>query len=192
MGDSERSDGDLVRASQKGDEEACGELVRRYLPLALAVAWEFSESRDDAEDVVQEAFRRAISALERFSPDRPFRPWFLTILRNTARTAASERASRQHVPLAESLSGGDETPFEAAKRAELRHRIDRAVQALPEMQRQCFRLVAMEGFTSLEVAEALGIAQVTVRTHVLRARKALRRFLDPFEEEVRSDGQDEQ
>jgi len=192
MADSERTDEDLVRASQRGDEGAFGELVRRHLTLSLAVAWEYCGSRDDAEDVVQDAFCRALQGLERFDPVRPFRPWFLTILRNVARTATAERPSRQHVALSESIPEGGATPFEEAERAEIGRRIQEAAQELPTMQRKCFRLTYIEGFTSVEIAEALGVSQATVRTHVARARRALSRLLEAFEEDYRRDGQNEE
>ena len=52
------SDADLIDRARRGDQRAYGELVRRYLRPALAAAWEFSDSREDAEDLVQEAFHR--------------------------------------------------------------------------------------------------------------------------------------
>jgi len=68
------SEEDVVRGAQAGDERMYRELVGRYLRPALAVAWEFTETIEDAEDVVQEAFRRAVDALGRFDAGRPFAP----------------------------------------------------------------------------------------------------------------------
>lgn len=90
------SDSELVVRAWRGEGEAFGTLVRRYLRPALAVAWEFAPSRDDAEDLVQDAFHRALRALPSFDAGRPFRPWFFTIVRNLGRNAA-ERDVLRHL-----------------------------------------------------------------------------------------------
>lgn len=159
------------------------ELVTRYVRPALAVAWEFTDALDDAEDLVQEAFRRVASALHRFDADRPFAPWFFTILRNVARNAAGKRALRLHAALNESLHDEAPTPAELAEFLELQARVDLEVESLPDMQRACFRLCVLEGLSGREVAEALGVSEATVRTHVYRARQAMRKAVLPFVEE---------
>ncbi len=70
------TDFDLVIQAKAGENEAFGSLVSRYLRPALAVAWEYAPTRDDAEDLVQDAFHRALRSLDRFDEKRPFRPWF--------------------------------------------------------------------------------------------------------------------
>ncbi len=78
MGSGELSERDVIRGAQAGEERMYRELVTRYVRPALAVAWEFTDSLDDAEDLVQEAFRRVVDALHRFDADCPFAPWFFT------------------------------------------------------------------------------------------------------------------
>ena len=63
--------------------------------------------------------------------------------------------------------------------------MDVQVESLPDMQRACFRLCVLEGLSSREVAEALGVSDATVRTHVYRARQAMRKVILPFVEEER-------
>jgi RNA polymerase sigma-70 factor (ECF subfamily) len=158
--------------------------VNRYVRPALAVAWEFTDTLEDAEDVVQEAFRRAVVALERFDVNRPFRPWFFTILRNVARSAAGATALRVHEALEETVPDEEPTPLDLVERVELQARLDMELEALSGMQRVCFRLCVLEGLSSAEVAEALGLNGATVRTHVFRARNALRSAMEPFKEET--------
>jgi RNA polymerase sigma-70 factor (ECF subfamily) len=93
------SEEDVIRGAQAGDERMYRELVGRYLRPALAVAWEFTETIEDAEDVVQQALRRALDALGQFDSRRPFAPWFFTILRNVARNAGGVRALQLHITL---------------------------------------------------------------------------------------------
>jgi len=182
--DSRASDGELARRAREGDDLAYRYLVNRYVRPALAVAWEFTDTLEDAEDVVQEAFRRAVVALTRFDVNRPFRPWFFTILRNVARSAASAKALRVHQALEETVPDEAPTPLDLVESVELQARLDMELEALSEMQRVCFRLCVLEGLSSAEVAEALGMNDATVRTHVFRARNALRTAMEPFKEET--------
>jgi len=177
------TDQELVRRALTGDNGAYRHLVDRYIRPALAVAWEFSETLEDAEDVVQEAFRKAVRALESFDTNRPFRPWFFTILRNVARSAKSANALRVFQALEESVPDEEPTPIDVVERLELQARLDMELESLSEMQRVCFRLCALEGLSSGEVAEALGLSDATVRTHVYRARSVLRSAMEQFKEE---------
>jgi len=187
MRDAHASDSQLVQRARAGDRQAFGALVVRYLRPALAVAWEYAPSRDDAEDLVQEAFYKALRGLEGFDERLPFRPWLFTIVRNLGRNAA-ERDARWH-----SVAVPDEVPDDAADPADfahrtlLRERIDRGLDALPPMQRACFRLCDVEGFDVTEVADMLGVAGATVRTHRHRARATLRRALRGLDDERKAE-----
>lgn len=174
----------LVRATLRGDEAAFARLARRYLRKAMAVALEYLGNREDAEDVVQDTFRRVLCNLDRYDSSRRFEPWFFTILRNTARNAAERRRVRNHEPLTVEHASDTPDPFESTRRRELRRRIDEAVESLPAGQRSCFRLCAVEGLSSAEAATALGLAESTVRVQVLNARRALQRLLDVWREEA--------
>ncbi|MQA92464.1 MAG: sigma-70 family RNA polymerase sigma factor [Gemmatimonas sp.] len=177
-------DNALVRATLGGDETAFGRLVRRYIRKAMAVALEYAGSREDAEDVVQDTFKRVLENLDRYDPSRPFEPWFFTVLRNTARNAAKRRRVRDHEALTTEYASASPDPFETTHRRELRRQIDEAVERLPAAQRKCFRLCIVEGLSSVEVASALGLAESTVRVQVFKARRALQRLLDTWAEEV--------
>jgi RNA polymerase sigma-70 factor (ECF subfamily) len=168
----------LVRASLQGDEHACERLVRRYLKKAMAVALTYVDTLEDAEDIVQDTFRRVFQNLRRFDDTRPFQPWLFTILRNTARSAQQRTRLRKHETLLPSHPGSHAGPLEEAGRTELRERIEDAVRRLPPMQRACFRLCLVEGFSSAEAAMAVGVAESTVRVHLFKARHALRGLLD--------------
>src|SRR5262249_44072609 len=101
----------LVRATLGGDEAAFARLGRQYLRKALAVALEYVGSPEDAEDVVQDTFRRVLENLDRYDRVRPFEPWFFTILRNTARNAAKRRRRRDHEALPREQASGSPDPF---------------------------------------------------------------------------------
>lgn len=176
-------DEELVRRTRSGDRQAFDTLVQRYIRAALAVALEFTSRREDAEDVVQDAFHRALRQLGRFDDRLPFRPWFFTIVRNLGRNLAAKRERWHTVPLPAGLAAERPGPFEDAHRAEVREHLLDEIESLPEMQRACFRLCDMEGFTGPEVAEMLGITPGTARTHLHRARRAMRHALRSFAED---------
>lgn len=148
----------------------------------MAVAIEYARTRDDAEDIVQDAFRRVYEALDRFETTRSFRPWFFTILRNTARNAAKKERRMETDPPPAAVG-----PFEDARRAELRRSIVMAMDQLSPMQARCFRLCVIEGLTSAEASLALGVSESTVRVHVFHARRALQRMLEAWRGEVSSE-----
>jgi len=178
-------DATLVRAARRGDQEAFAQLVRRYLRRGMAVAFEYAEAREDAEDVLQDTFVRVWRGLERFDPERgPFAPWFFTVLRNTARNAARHRGLRTHGAVPPGQAAATDTPYEALRRRELREQIEAAVRTLPPMRRSCFRLCVVEGLSGAEAADALGIAESTVRVHVFKARQTLRDLLEAWREEA--------
>lgn len=174
----------LVRAIRGGNEAAFTQLVRRYLRKAMVVALEYTRDVHDAEDIVQDAFGRVLENLDRYDGSRPFEPWFFTILRNAARNAAKRSRTRRYEPLPDTQASQTPDPFESTHRREIRRDIDEAMDSLPSAQRSCFRLCVVEGFSSAEAATALGMAESTVRVHVFRARRALRRLLDAWAEEV--------
>jgi RNA polymerase sigma-70 factor (ECF subfamily) len=174
---------ELVTLARRGNRDAFGALVSRYLRPALAVAWEYAPTRDDAEDLVQDAFHRTLRSLDRFDETRPFGPWFFTILRNVARNAAARNSRWTSVAVPDEVSADIDDPEEDAHRAVLRESIQEGLDVLPQMQRTCFRLCDIEGFDGTEVAEMLGLSAATVRTHRHRARATLRAALKRLNEQ---------
>lgn len=192
MRDEPLDDAELVRRTLDGDGAAFDALVRRYMRPALAVAWELTATLEDAEDVVQDAFLRALRALASYDARRPFPAWFFTVVRNVARNAAASRAvrDRRRADLAAAdAHDGARSPADdgAAERGELRGHLERALDDLPPMQRACFRLCEGEGFSTAEVAAMLGVTESTVRVHVHRARRTLRTALRFLTDDVRTE-----
>ena len=177
-------DAALIRAAVRGDEDAFAQLVRRHLRKAMAVAFEYTQTREDAEDVVQDTFRRVCESLHRFDAEKSFEPWFFTILRNVARNAAKSRRVRVHDAIDVEHAAQSPGPDDDVHRGQLRDQIGAAIQTLPPMQRSCFRLCVVEGLSSGEAAVALGISESTVRVHVFKARQTLQDLLGSWREEA--------
>ena len=176
----EQTDEELAGAAKRGDAAAYDALARRYLRPAMALAWQYMRSVQDAEDVVQEAFHRVVRALPDYDERRPFSAWFYTIVRNVARTAITKDGRR--AALAPLTVVEDEPPAPPTPDPVVAGDIERAIEELAPMQQACVRLCHAEGFTSVEAARMLDISEATVRTHLHRARNRLRLTVDPQRE----------
>ncbi len=169
-------DEELVRRFRRGAPHALDTLVARYVRRAIGVAREYTLDLDEAEDVAQEAFTRAVRSLDRFDDRQRFAPWFFTILRNVGRNARRDVRRNEPLDTAHHLPSSHSAGA-AAVDAELRMKIDAELAAMPATQASCFRLCEMEGFSAQEVSDMMGIAPPTVRTHAHRARLKLRAAL---------------
>jgi len=171
-------DGQLVRRARKGDEQAFGVLVQRYMRAAYAVARSVTQSHEDAEDATQESFVVALERLDECrEPDR-FAAWFLTIVRNRSRNLVRRESLRSTDQIPPATEGREPTPDRHMERRELEDRLEQALSELSEVQRSIVLLHDFEGWKHREIAERLGIPSGTVRSHLHFARKALRSALE--------------
>lgn len=170
----------LVERVRRGDVEAYGELVRRHMRRAFSIAYRIVRHREDAEDVVQDAFVRALERLDTLKRERPFHPWFYRIVVNRAVSCWRSRAVRAAEAVPEEAVACDSTPEGDAERSELRRRLAEALDALPESERIVVQLSELEGLTSAEIAQILGEPAGTVRYRLHQARRRLRAALAPL------------
>jgi RNA polymerase sigma-70 factor, ECF subfamily len=175
----------LVARTRRGDMQAYGELVRRHMQRAFSIAYSILRHREDAEDVVQEAFIRTLERIEQIDEGRAFHPWLHRIVVNRAISYHRARALRATNPLPDDMRATGPMPDHEAERSELRDRLLRAVDALPEQQRTIVLLSDVEEMNSTEIAEILEIQPGTVRYHLHHGRRALRAALASADEEAR-------
>ena len=168
---------ELVLRVQQGDTEAFDGLVRAHLRRARAVAARLMRHPEDADDLVQEAFLRALEKIETFDP--------VPRLRALVRPHPDEPGSRRAPPegarpeadeTAEVVSTAP-TPHQDAEGGEIRERFDRALAELPPRQRLVVWWFEVDGLDTAEIAGSLGVSQVTVRWHLHQGRHALRAAL---------------
>jgi len=167
-------DAGLVTRAREGDAAAFEELARRHYRAAYAIALAVLGNPMDAEDVCQEAFLRALRALESCRDPSRFAAWLGQIVRNSARNAWDARRVRSG-PDADLVDA--EGPHDSARdseRRELAGRLLAAMEALTEAQRQVVLLHDLEGWTHRSIAEQLGVSEVMSRQHLFQARRSLR------------------
>lgn len=176
-GEGAEGDGALVARAGHGDQAAYRLLVRRYLPLVMAIGRRMLRDDAEAEDVAQEAMMRLwrdASNLE-IGP-AGVRPWLARVASNLAIDRI--RAGRN-------TQVTDEVPEQEVAAGQLRHlvendlagRVDAALKSLPERQRQALVLFHYEGLSQVEVGRALGVSDEAVESLLARARRALKGVL---------------
>jgi RNA polymerase sigma-70 factor, ECF subfamily len=169
-------DGVLAARAGRGDSAAFDQLVRRHMRRAVALAHRITGAREDAEDVAQEAFVAALEHLDSYDATRPFTPWFsrIVVRRALNHVKRDERWRRRAVAEA----GADIAPGPVAsavvEERELRERVARALDRLPERQRAIVRLTGFDGLTSVEIGALLELPPGTVRYELHQARRRLR------------------
>lgn len=174
-----------VHAVLTGNREAFREIVDRYSTPIYSLAYRFTGSVEDSEELVQEIFWKAFSRLSSFDTDRRFFPWLYTIALNHIRSRERSPQQKQQsdsVSLDTTLqfvlpSDTKDEPERALERQEADDTVAAAIASLRQEYRDVFVLRHMEGFSGKEVAEMLEIPENTVKTYAFRARKELRAFI---------------
>jgi len=181
----------LVRAAKDGDVSAFEQLVKRYDRNVFRIANHITHSREDAEDVVQEAFLKAYSNLEKFQEQSKFYTWLVRIAVNEALMKLRKRRPERFVSLDEDVKTEDDSlprevadwspnPEQLYNQEELRDILSRTIQGLPPTFRTVFVLRDVEGLSTEETAEALELSVPAVKSRLLRARLQLRERLSRY------------
>ena len=190
----------LVQRAKAGDVEAFEELVRRYDRNVFLIAQHITQNREDAEDVVQDAFLKAYNNLAQFQGQSKFYTWLVRIAVNEALMKLRRRRPERMVSLDEEVKTEDDSvprevadwspnPEQQYTQAELRDILDRTIHGLPATFRTVFVLRDVEGLSTEETAEALDLSVPAVKSRLLRARLQLRERLNKyFQRRDRSDG----
>lgn len=181
----------LVEAAKKGDIAAFEELVKRYDRNVFRIAQHITQNREDAEDVVQDAFLKAYGNLGQFQGQSKFYTWLVRIAVNEALMKLRRRRPERTVSLDQDVETDEDTiprevadwspnPEQQYNQAELRELLQRTIQGLPAGFRTVFVLRDVEGLSTEETAEALGLSIPAVKSRLLRARLQLRERLNKY------------
>ncbi len=191
----------LVQAAKKGDLEAFSDLVKRYDRNVFRIAQHITHNEEDAQDVVQEAFLKAYQNLGQFQGNSKFYTWLVRIAVNEALMKLRRRRTDRTVSIDEDVETEEGTmPREVADwgpnpeqlygQSELGDILKKTIQGLPPGFRTVFVLRDVEGLSTEETAEMLGLSIPAVKSRLLRARLQLRERLAKYFNFKRSgDGQ---
>lgn len=181
----------LVNAAKGGDIGAFEELVRKYDRNVFRIANHITQNREDAEDVVQDAFLKAFQNLGQFQGQSKFYTWLVRIAVNEALMRLRRRRPERMVSLDEDINTGEDTiprevadwapnPEQLYNQGELREILQKTIQGLPPSFRTVFVLRDVEGLSTEETADALNLSIPAVKSRLLRARLQLRERLTKY------------
>ena len=183
------SESELIRRAQAGDGEAFCQLARAYERRIYALALHYCRHAEDAEDLSQEVWLKALRAIGTFRAESGFYTWLRQITVNTfLNDRRAETVTRDEVRTRVRLDSLSELPDEAALAPELTRRdsengfhrqlmVGRVMRALGELtpqQRLVFLLKHREGMTCAEIAEATGASVGSVKKSLFRSVQKLR------------------
>jgi RNA polymerase sigma-70 factor, ECF subfamily len=180
----------LVRAAKCGDMAAFEQLVTRHTAMVFRVAMHILASREDAEDVIQDAFLRAFQNLSGFEERSRFSTWLTRIAVNSAlmklrvsrrsTTASLDEESEVGSALIDTVADWRPNPEQLYRETELRQILLHALDSLPEGCRVVFLLRDVEEFSVADTAEMLNISIPSVKSRLFRARLKLRARLSKY------------
>ena len=186
-----RAELELVSRARSGDATAFGALIRPYEARIFRLAMSITQNREDAEDVLQEAFLKAFEHLEQFQGNSKFYTWIVRIAVNQALMKLRKRKTDKTVSMDETIDTGedtiareiaawDENPEQRYSREEMNEILTTAVDSLAPPYRAVFVLRDIEELSTEETAEALDLSIPAVKSRLLRARLQLRDKLTRF------------
>ena len=172
----------LLRRAAQGDRQAAGECIRAFQGQLYAYILRLSGSPETAEDIVQEAFVRVLTNLEKFDDRYRFSTWLFTIARRLYINAAQKRKPIYQSDIVGASQDSAQQPDTAMIASEVQNNaqsaLDVALQRLPEKQREIIVLFHQFEWPIALIARHLEIPQGTVKSHLHRGRKRLRAALE--------------
>ena len=186
----------LVLAGDRDEaRDRFSELVARQQRRAVRIAYNYLRDAHDADEAVQDAFLKVFTHITSYREEYPFEVWFTRILVNGCLDLRKARTRRLRWALPMSGQSNNLTPPEPAAQqpsaedrlmsSERARQITSAVEQLPDRQRLVFTLCHISEHTTNEVSQALGLSEATVRVHLFRAVRKLRKLLERPNAEAR-------
>ncbi len=180
----------LVAAAKAGDTSAFEELMNRYERKIFRLGMNITQNREDAEDVMQDAFLKSFQNLDRFQGDSRFYTWLVRIAVNEALMKLRKRRPNQ-VSLDEPIDGEEDSffreiedwgpsPEQRFAQTELNEILNQVIGELEPIFRVVFILRDVEFISTEETARILGISEAAVKSRLLRARLKLRQRLNKY------------
>ncbi|MCL3781767.1 RNA polymerase sigma factor [Prolixibacteraceae bacterium JC049] len=161
---------DIIEACKKGKSKAKYQLYQLYSKAMFNVCYRMMHNREEAEDMLQEAFTLAFAKLESFRFESSFGAWLKRIVINTCINAINKRKADLIYCEEVRTEYFDE---EAAEPEFTMEAVRRAMEELPNGGRLVFSLYLMEGYDHSEIAQILGITESTSKSQYMRARRKM-------------------
>ncbi|MFO0836447.1 MAG: sigma-70 family RNA polymerase sigma factor [Phycisphaerales bacterium] len=184
----------LIRRAAAGDRDAAGVFIRAYQNQLYAYLLRLSGRRELAEDIVQDAFVRVLTNLDRFDPRFRFSTWLFTIARRLFINAIQKHQPAYDSDTVSARAGKVDRPeapvIQEDSDAASRDQLQRALMSLSLEQREVILLFHQQDWPIWLIAEHLAMPEGTVKSHLHRGRRRLREAMatDPREAELGRSG----
>lgn len=180
---------DLIRKAAAGDKAAAELFVRAYQNQLFSYLVRMCGKPDIAEDIVQDAFVRVLSNLDRFDPRFRFSTWLFTIARRLYLNAAQKSKPSYNTDVVDARAGRSATPeclaTEADSDATVKDELQRALLCLSTEQREVLVLFHQQNWPIWLIAQHLGMPEGTIKSHLHRGRRRLREALSSHDDSSR-------
>ncbi|HEY1805632.1 MAG TPA: sigma-70 family RNA polymerase sigma factor [Terracidiphilus sp.] len=189
--DEQHPDVALVARVRGGDVAAYDTLVHKYERQIFRIAQHITQNREDAEDVMQDAFLKAYEKLDQFQGNSKFYTWLVRIAVNESLMRLRKRRTGKLVSMDEDVQTDEGSvprdfadwapnPEQNYTQSELAEILKKTIQGLPQGFRVVFVLRDVDGLSTEETAETLGLSVPAVKSRLLRARLQLRERLTRY------------
>ena len=168
----------LILACQAGEEAALSSFYERYFSQVHRFVLASVGSREDAEDITAEVFMRALRGIERFEDrERGVLPWLFRIVRNEIATHYRRKSRRIAPDSLETQQNGQLGRYDSSETVDRVMDLATSLRQLPRAQRDAVTLRFAAGLSTREAAQAMGMPEGTVRSHLHFGIKALRKAM---------------
>jgi RNA polymerase sigma-70 factor (ECF subfamily) len=171
----------ILRALKKGDKQAFANIYNQYHKRIYAFAFSITKSEYASEEILQNVFITLWKHKSKVDPSKSFDAFIFTITRNAAYNFLREVANRDSLKkeLWQRIKSLNKQAYNDLIFNEYGDIVDNIVEALPKQQKAVYILSKEEGKTNKEIAELLGITEKTVKNHLWKATKLIRKQLTP-------------
>ena len=167
---------ELLYKSVRGDRKSQEKLYRQFYGFAMGVCMRYTQSRDEALEIVNDGFLKIFTKGDQYDSKFPFKAWFRRIIVNTALDfyrSQQKHYFHENIEEAYDVSSNDSSPLSQLNHEE----IIGLVQRLPSGYKMVFNLFVIDGFSHEEISNQLGISVGTSKSNLSRAREALRKMI---------------
>ncbi len=172
----QHNDTQLIERILEGDKAGYALLVDRYKDLAFTIAYRILGKREDAEEVVQDAFVKAFQNLSSFRQKAKFSTWLYRIIYNTAISRHRQKKS-DWLPIEESKIPENEVEFLAEEEEDRHKMLESAMQQLSEEDRILLTLYYVDESSVDDLHSILSLSKANVKIKLFRARKKLQELV---------------
>jgi len=167
---------DIIRHCKTGSLKHQEMLYKLFYGYAMGISLRYCFNREDAIEVVNDAFIKVFNSINSYADDKPFKPWLRSIIVNTS---IDRRRKELKFQLTTDLENASTMSYHTTNIESLNAQdILKLIKQLPEAQLTVFNLYEIDGYSHDEIAKILGLSTSSSRVYLSRAKETLRYMLN--------------